>query len=85
VDYSVLPAIVVEEQRVDTSWGVMRWLANREIGNVDNITVGRVMIKKGSSNPRHSHSDCEEVLYLFQGRLQHCVGDEEVILDYAPC
>jgi quercetin dioxygenase-like cupin family protein len=43
--------------------------------------VGRVIIQPGRSNPRHSHTTCEEVLYLLRGRLRHTVGDEVVILE----
>ena len=32
----------------------------------------------GRSNPRHSHDNCEEVLYLLQGKLRHTMGTEAV-------
>jgi quercetin dioxygenase-like cupin family protein len=42
------------------------------------MTVGRVVIKPGRSNPRHCHDNCEEVLYLLQGQLTHSFGDESI-------
>ena len=68
------------EQYKETDWGSLRWLAGREIGNAQGVMVGRVVIKPGKSNPRHGHANCEEVLYLLSGRLDHTVGDEHVIL-----
>ena len=62
-----------------TSWGSLQWLASKEIGNAEDLTVGRVVIKKGESNPRHGHNNCEEVLYLLAGRLEHTVGDDEIV------
>jgi len=63
------------------NWGNLRWLANQEIGNADRLTLGRVLVRKGKSNPRHCHPNCEEVLYLLSGRLEHTVGSKTVILD----
>ena len=65
----------------ETSWGSLRWLAGKEIGNAEGLTVGRVIIKAGHCNPRHAHNNCEEVLYLLAGRLEHSIGDETVTLE----
>lgn len=70
-----------ERDKIIEKWGSLNWLAGNEIGNAQGVTVGRVTIKKGRSNPRHSHSNCEEVLYLLQGRLEHSIGDERVELE----
>ncbi len=67
-------------RRITEDWGSLIWLANRKIGNAEGLTLGRVIIKKGCSNPRHSHPNCEEALYLLSGRLEHTLGDEKVIL-----
>ena len=66
---------------VEKEWGSLRWVANGELGNSEYMTVGRVIIKKGCSNPRHSHSNCEEVLYLLKGTLEHTFGDERAVLE----
>ncbi|HDZ44039.1 MAG TPA: cupin domain-containing protein [Phycisphaerae bacterium] len=63
-----------------TSWGSLHWLASREVGNASDITLGRVVIKAGQSNPRHAHGNCEEVLYLLAGKLDHSLGDDNVML-----
>lgn len=68
-------------QRQETGWGSLEWLASRGIGNAQGLTLGRVIIKKGQSNPRHGHNACEEVLYLLAGRLEHTIGDETVVVE----
>jgi quercetin dioxygenase-like cupin family protein len=62
-------------------WGVLTWLASAQIGNAGGVTVGRVTIAAGASNPRHSHTTCEEVLYLLSGRVEHWIGERSVILE----
>ena len=79
--YSVRKAGDADSSRIDESWGSLTWLAGERVGNAGGITVGRVIIRKGQSNPRHSHLNCEEVLYLLRGKLEHTVGDEKVILE----
>ena len=70
-----------ERDKVVEKWGSLNWLAGNKIGNAQGVTVGRVTIKKRQSNPRHSHFNCEEVLYLLKGRLEHSMGDEKVVLE----
>ena len=67
-------------RRVDEPWGSLTWLANSELGGA-RLTLGRVVIKQGESNPRHSHANCQEVLYLLCGRLEHQVGEQWVTLN----
>jgi quercetin dioxygenase-like cupin family protein len=67
--------------RIDEAWGTLTWLAGSAIGNSERLTVGRVSIRSGASNPRHYHGDCEEILHLLTGRLAHAVGEESVRLD----
>mgnify|MGYP000583682761 CR=1 FL=1 len=78
--YSIRTAKESEATKINEEWGSLNWVASKATGNTKNITVGRVTIKKGQSNPRHSHSNCEEVLYLLSGQLEHSIGDETVIL-----
>jgi quercetin dioxygenase-like cupin family protein len=68
-------------KRVDEKWGSLTWLGSPQIGNLKDMTVGRVVIKKGHSNPRHAHGNCEELLYLLKGQLEHTMGSEKIILN----
>ena len=63
------------------SWGSLCWVANGEIGNVNDLTLGRVVIRSGCSNPRHCHPSCEEVLLLLSGTLEHTLGEETFSLN----
>jgi quercetin dioxygenase-like cupin family protein len=67
--------------RIDEAWGTLTWLASGAIGNSEHLTVGRVRIRSGASNPRHYHDGCEEILHLLAGRLEHAVGGESVRLE----
>lgn len=78
--YAVYRAEDSSAAATSTAWGSLTWVASRAIGNADGVTVGRVIIKKGESNPRHGHRNCEEVLYLLAGELDHTVGEENVRL-----
>ncbi len=64
--------------RIEEDWGSLIWLAGEKQGNAEGLTLGRVVIKRGCSNPRHGHTTCEEVLYLMAGELDHTFGDQVV-------
>ena len=81
MNYTVLTAAESESTYIKEPWGSLRWLASAPIGNAEGVTVGHVIIHPGQANPRHSHTTCEEVLYLLRGRLRHSMGDESVILE----
>jgi quercetin dioxygenase-like cupin family protein len=70
-----------EQKRVEQEWGSLTWLASKEMTQSEDITVGRVVIKKGKSNPRHLHGNCSEVIHLQKGRLRHFVGQEFVLME----
>ena len=77
----VLTAAQTQEKSTQADWGSLTWLASKELENAEGLTLGRVIIKKGHSNPRHSHPNCEEVLYLLSGTLEHTMGGESVVLN----
>ncbi len=76
----VIPAAQALGSRIEEPWGMLNWLANAKLGNAAGLTLGRVLIKAGCSNPRHAHFECEEVLYLLAGELRHSFGDQDVLL-----
>lgn len=71
---------VAASNRTTVGWGTLSWLASRHIGNAEGLTLGRVTIKAGKSNPRHRHPKSEEVLYLLKGRLNHTLGDKTITM-----
>jgi quercetin dioxygenase-like cupin family protein len=70
-----------DEKKIIENWGRLTWLANHDVLNTKGVTVGLVHIKKGMSNPRHRHPNCEEVLYLLNGRLEHSIGCDKIIVE----
>ncbi|MEM7030817.1 MAG: cupin domain-containing protein [Chloroflexota bacterium] len=71
-----ISAQTLELHRIHEDWGNLLWLASKDIGNADGLTLGRVVIKPGQSNPRHCHPACEEIIYVLSGRLEHTLGDQ---------
>jgi quercetin dioxygenase-like cupin family protein len=80
MSYTLRTAAQARTARIDEAWGSLNWLASAAIGNAEGVTLGHVIIKAGQGNPRHSHTTCEEVLYVLRGRLRHSMGDETAIL-----
>jgi quercetin dioxygenase-like cupin family protein len=69
-----------EHEVIHEDWGTLSWAASKAIGNAEGLTVGRVTIKAGKTNPRHRHRRAEEVLYLLEGEIEHSVGEKSVIM-----
>ena len=63
---------VVEE----FDWGRLYWFASGKLGNSDKMTIGKCIIKPGYENPRHKHSNCQEVLHVLAGKILHYVEDK---------
>lgn len=61
----------VEEQE----WGRLVWMVSGALESSENLTVGRCYINPGQANPRHYHPNCDEVLYVIRGTIEHSVGD----------
>ena len=59
-------------------WGTIAWQINGDLVPGATITLGVVEINAGAQNPLHYHPNCEEVLHLLSGQLDHRIGDEIV-------
>ena len=66
---------------IDQPWGKLTWLASREMGNSTAMTMGHVIIPAGQTNPRHRHPNCDEILHLLKGRLEHSLGEQKYVLN----
>jgi quercetin dioxygenase-like cupin family protein len=67
---------IKDADRHDFDWGSITWLHSGPFSGSEELTVGEVVIKSGHCNPVHIHPNCEEVLYLLDGELEHSCGDE---------
>jgi quercetin dioxygenase-like cupin family protein len=52
-------------------WGTLQWLVGGHNGASRNMTIGRVTFKPGMGNPTHLHPNCEEVLHVIAGDIEH--------------
>lgn len=57
-------------------WGSIQWLIDARAFADSRVTLGVVEIQPGRKNPRHSHPNCDEALFLLKGELDHSLGDE---------
>jgi quercetin dioxygenase-like cupin family protein len=62
------------------SWGRIVWLSSAAIWADSKQTLGYVEIDAGETNYRHRHPNCEEVLLLVEGDLEHWVGDAVITM-----
>lgn len=78
---TVIRRAEAEQNAIVEAWGSLCWVATEELTHTPGLTLGRVTLQPGASNPRHSHPNCDEVLYVLRGRLQHETGGEITILE----
>jgi len=64
----------------NTPWGSLTWYASKAMGNAEEITTGKCVIKPGFSNPVHIHPNCEEVLHVLRGDIIHTLGGESAAM-----
>lgn len=67
---------IVEEM----DWGRLIWMVSGRQGNSSTMTVGRCYLDPGRANPRHYHPNCDEVLHVLTGTIEHTLGDEMVVM-----
>jgi len=66
---------------IETAWGRLVWTASGPVGNSKTMSVGRATIRAGMENPRHRHPNCDEILHVIAGRLEHIQDDTRCILE----
>jgi mannose-6-phosphate isomerase-like protein (cupin superfamily) len=67
---------VDREQAQAYEWGSIQWLASgRQIPD-SQMTFGYVEINPGVKNPKHLHPNCDEVLFVVEGELDHSLDDQ---------
>lgn len=70
-----------DDARTDSfEWGSIDWLDGDGLTAGTNLTVGRVTFAPGASNATHFHPNCEEILYVLSGELEHSINDERTTL-----
>ena len=63
-------------EALETAWGGIVWTASGPLGNSRTMSFGRVTIRAGQGNPRHRHPNCDEILHVISGQIEHTLGEE---------
>lgn len=66
---------------IETAWGRLVWTASGPVGNSNTMSLGRATIRAGMENPRHRHPNCDEILHVIEGRIEHIQDDVRYILE----
>lgn len=77
-DVATALANVSDHEIEQTPWGRLVWMVSGRLGNSTTMTVGRCYIEPGRHNPRHYHPNCDEVLHVLRGTIEHSFDDETV-------
>ena len=77
-DLDTALARVADHETEDTPWGRLVWMVSGKQGNSETMTVGRCYIAPGQENPRHYHPNCDEILHVLEGTIEHTFDDETV-------
>jgi len=75
------PITIKSGEVLELPWGRITWLVSRSLGNSATMTVGRVVIKGGHGNPVHRHPNCDEVLHVLRGRIEHSLGAAKFLMN----
>ena len=61
----------------ETEWGSLQWLVGGGGGGDAGIrmTFGRVTFKPGQANPAHRHPNCDELLFVVAGAIEHSLPE----------
>ena len=71
---------------VEKDWGSLQWLVNAASGGDAGMTFGRVTCKPCQGNPPHYHPECDELLYVVTGTIEHSLPEGGTVqLDPGDC
>ena len=59
---------------LDADWGTLQWLAGKHTPEFG-MTFGRVTIAPGMENPAHLHPECDEILFVVSGEVEHTLPE----------
>jgi quercetin dioxygenase-like cupin family protein len=57
----------------DYAWGKLQWLTSKKANGARELTLGHTVVEAGGRNPLHRHPNCEEVLYVMAGEIEHVI------------
>ncbi len=63
-----------------TDFGSVHWAVRAGHPQGAEQTVGLAIFGAGKSNVEHLHPNCEEVVYVIEGEVEHTLGDQRTTL-----
>jgi quercetin dioxygenase-like cupin family protein len=64
-----------------TDFGSVEWVVREGDPIGTELTVGLATFSAGKSNVQHIHPNCEEVVYVLDGQVEHTLGAQSTILE----
>src|SRR5262245_57551703 len=55
---------------VNYEWGSIKWVSDLNVTPGSQQSIGYTYVLPGGTNPEHSHSSCQEVIYMLAGELK---------------
>jgi quercetin dioxygenase-like cupin family protein len=65
----------------EEDWGKTEWLVDDSLVPGVGISVAAMSLKKGKISPMHVHSNCHELIYLIEGKVEITLEKERLILN----
>ena len=59
-----------------TDFGSVHWAVREGHPHGAELTIGLAVFDAGKSNVEHIHPNCEEVVYVLDGEVEHTLGDQ---------
>jgi quercetin dioxygenase-like cupin family protein len=66
---------------LELPWGRMKWSVSRDLHDSTRMSFARVTLRAGETMPKHRHPNCDEILHLLSGEIEHWVGDESFLME----
>jgi len=63
-----------------TPFGSVEWAVRAGHPDDAESTVGLAVFDAGASNVEHVHPECEEVVYVLDGEVEHTLGEQSTLL-----
>ena len=59
-----------------TAWGSIEWLVREDDPPGAEQTLAVATWAPGRGNAEHTHPNCEEIVYVLEGAIDHTLGDQ---------
>jgi quercetin dioxygenase-like cupin family protein len=65
----------------EEDWGNTEWLVDDNLVPEAGMSVGVMTILAGKKSPKHAHSNCHELIFLVEGKVEVALEKERIILN----